>query len=128
MESRGGIPGAQWCAANCRKILGGKSWEFAASVESDTQVFSLEPLAPSTAKFLSDLKLIGRRSFPGLSKLLGSLTSQGRNRRTDAGKRRHPRASQGIVGPSHTSPPSQLWAARACALLTRLVGRCCSLR
>ena len=41
MESRGGVPGAQWCAANCRKVFGGKSREIAAS-----QVSSLEPLGP----------------------------------------------------------------------------------
>ena len=46
MEFRGGVSGAQWCTANCRKILGGKSREIAASVESDTQVFSVEPLGP----------------------------------------------------------------------------------
>jgi hypothetical protein len=46
MESRGGIFGAQWCAANCRKIFDGKSREIAASLGSDTQVSSLEPLGP----------------------------------------------------------------------------------
>ena len=39
MEFRGGVSGAQWCAANCRKILCGKSRGIAASVVSDTQVF-----------------------------------------------------------------------------------------
>ena len=41
MESRGGIPGAQWCAANCRKIFDGKSREIAASLGSDPHVAEL---------------------------------------------------------------------------------------
>ena len=41
MECRGGVPGAQWCAANCRKVFSGKGREIAAS-----QVSSLEPLGP----------------------------------------------------------------------------------
>lgn len=41
MESRRGVPRAQWRAANCRKVFSGKSREIAAS-----QVSSLEPLGP----------------------------------------------------------------------------------